>query len=202
MKGLNGMDRYSKAKKFIVEKLETELPSNLYYHGFHHVLDVLQSAQRLGEMEKINEKEMEMLCLAALFHDSGFIISSKDHELNGCKLVRENLLGFGYSENEIETICGMIMATKFPQQPKNLLEELICDADLDYLGRDDFFNIGNTLYRELRDSGVITNENEWNKLQESFLTTHRYFTKSARDIRKAKKDEHLNQIRTALKIAD
>jgi uncharacterized protein len=198
MTSQNGMDRYTKAKQYILEKQRAELPSNLYYHGFHHVLDVLQAAELLGKMEGVNEKDMELLRLAVLFHDSGYIISAKDHEKSGCNLAKESLPGYGYSGKEIETICGMIMATEYPQKPQTHLEEIICDADLDYLGRDDFFEIGSTLYKELNESGSIHSENDWNKLQETFLTSHHYFTKSATELRKAKKEEHLNQIRSML----
>jgi uncharacterized protein len=194
----NGADRYGRAKKTIIEKLAKGIPSNLYYHGLHHVMDVLEAAERLGEMEKISSHEMELLRLAALFHDSGHIVQEKDHERIGCDIARENLPRFGYSEKEIETICGMIMATKYPQEPKNHLEEILCDADLDYLGRDDFFDIGNTLFKELREKGIISDKNQWNKLQADFLASHLYFTVSAKALRRAKKLEHLEQIRSVL----
>ena len=135
------MDRYAHTKKFIINKLESGLSQNLFYHGFHHVMDVLMSAEMLGTLERITHQEMELLLVAVLFHDSGFLVSPVEHEKRGCRLARENLPGFGYTEEEIETICGMIMATHFPQQPHTKLEEIICDADLDYLGRDDFFVI-------------------------------------------------------------
>jgi uncharacterized protein len=193
------MERYEKAKDYILGRLQAELSSGLYYHGFHHVLDVLSAADMLGRMEKITPNEMELLRIAVLFHDSGFIVSPKEHEARGCDFARTNLPDFGYSNEEIKTICGMIMATKYPQQPKNHLEEIICDADLDYLGRDDFFEIGNTLFKELNEQGVLSNANEWNNLQEEFLLSHKYFTRSATDLRKVKKEEHLNKIREGLK---
>jgi uncharacterized protein len=193
------MNRYEQTKTFILNKLKTELPVNLYYHGFHHVLDVLGAAQELARKEKIAEPETELLRVAVLFHDSGYTIDSKNHEELSCKIAKENLPQFGYNDQEIERICGMIMATKFPHHPKNLLEEIICDADLDYLGRDDFFKISNDLFKELRISGKLSNEKDWYKLQESFLSSHTYFTRTASALRKAKKEEHLNKIREVIK---
>jgi len=189
------MTRYEKTKEFVIDKLTRELPSNLYYHGVHHVLDVLAAAEMLGRQEKISEKEMELLRVAVLFHDSGFTVTPKNHEQIGCDLVKKNLPGFGFTNEEIETICGMIMATEYPQKPKNHLEEIICDADLDYLGRDDFFSIGNSLLKEMNTNGSITTQAGWNKLQESFLESHHYFTKTANQLRGEKKQEHLEQIR-------
>jgi hypothetical protein len=83
---------------------------------------------------------------------------------------RENLPSFGYSEADITTICGMIMATRIPQSPANLLESILCDADLDYLGRDDFKKIGQTLFEEFTEYSILHDEQAWNRLQVSFLS--------------------------------
>ena len=189
------MTRYERLKNFIVEKLRAEIPSVYYYHSVDHVLDVLAAAEMIGEKEKISDKEMELLRVAVLFHDSGFIVNPKNHEAIGCTIAREILPGFGYGHEEIEKICGMVMATHYPQKPNNLLEQIICDADLDYLGRDDFFSIGNNLMKEMNLNGSIKDENDWNKLQESFLMSHHYFTLTANELRNKKKQEHLEKIR-------
>jgi uncharacterized protein len=189
------MNRYEHTKKFILDKLKTGLPETLYYHGLHHVLDVLGAAERIGKEEKISDDDMELLRVAVLFHDSGYIMGSKDHEKHSCEIVMENLPGYGYDESELKKICAMIMATKFPHHPQSLLDQIICDADLDYLGRDDFFKISNNLYRELSIYGLLSNEKEWYKLQENFLNTHTYFTKTADKLRRLKKEEHLKKIR-------
>jgi exopolyphosphatase/pppGpp-phosphohydrolase len=146
-------------------------------------------------MEKISEYDSMLLQTAVLFHDSGFTIQSKDHEELGCKIVRESLPIFGYTPEEIASICGMIMATKIPQTPTNIMEQIICDADLDYLGRDDFWEIGYNLYKELEIYGILTDERDWNKLQLKFLNAHQYFTYSAKSIRKEKKDAHTKRIK-------
>ncbi|MEN9458627.1 MAG: hypothetical protein RL135_1213 [Bacteroidota bacterium] len=185
---------FSAAEAFILNKLKTELPGNLYYHSYHHVMDVLKASILYAEMEKISDYESMLLQTAVLFHDSGFTIQSKDHEELGCRIVRESLPNFNYSSEEISTICGMIMATKIPQTPNNLLEQIICDADLDYLGRDDFWEIGYNLYKELEIYGILTDEKEWNKLQLRFLSSHQYFTISAKEIRQSKKDLHTKKI--------
>jgi len=122
-----------------------------------------------------------------------------EHERVSCEIAMEYLPGFGYTPEQLERICGMIMATKIPQTPHNKLEKIICDADLDYLGRDDFFKIGNGLYEELCMYGIIDGETEWNKLQVRFLKKHKYFTKSAKKLRKAKKEEYLAMIKDKLK---
>ncbi len=136
---------FEKVKLFILKKLKRELPKNLTYHSAEHIKDVYRSAKILASMEGIQGDELTLLLTAVLFHDSGFLRQQADHELISCEIVREHLPSYGYSEEQINRICGMIMATRIPQAPHNLLEEIICDADLDYLGRDDFFKIGNGL---------------------------------------------------------
>src|SRR5215217_376820 len=147
---------FQKAKKFILAKLRKELPRHLSYHSVEHVKDVYGAVESIGKKEGIKGEAMKLLLTAALFHDSGFLKGPKDHEKVSCDIAREHLPEFGYNAEQIETICGMIMATRIPQTPHNLLEQIICDADLDYLGRDDFFTIGNKLFDELSIYGIIS----------------------------------------------
>ncbi len=191
--------QFENAKKFIVDKLKVELPEHLSYHSVGHIKDVYNSAERIAVEEGISGEEMTLLLTAVLFHDSGFLVQQKDHESISCEIAREFLPGFDYSEDEIQQICGMIMATKVPQKPHNHLEEIICDADLDYLGRDDFFTIGNRLFSELRVYGMIQSELEWNQLQVRFLESHHYFTKTAMRLRNDSKNAHLQSIKSLIK---
>ena len=183
------------AKAFILDKLESELSDQLYYHGIHHTLDVLYTIEELCYNEKVTPYEELLLKTAALFHDSGFIIESKEHEQLGCGIVRTHLPRYGYTDREIERICGMIMATKIPQSPQNYLEEIMCDADLDYLGRDDFYDIGHTLFKELKASNVLDNEETWNRIQINFLENHSFFTSTNQRRRAPKKQQYLNELR-------
>jgi predicted metal-dependent HD superfamily phosphohydrolase len=186
---------FEKARKYILDRIEKELPSFLYYHSYTHVLDVYDSVQTLAALEGFTGEDLTLLKTAALFHDAGFIIRLFDHEIVGCGIVRDTLPEFGYNQSQIDKICGMIMATKIPQTPYNKLEEIICDADLDYLGRDDFNKIGNSLFRELKHQSLINNEEDWNNLQLKFLSKHQYFTKSAKTLRQATKEAHLIEIK-------
>ncbi|MBC7382134.1 MAG: HD domain-containing protein [Bacteroidia bacterium] len=186
---------FKDAEIFIQEKLKKELPAYLYYHSYAHTTDVLQAAILLAKLEKLNVNKILLLKTAVLFHDSGFTIQASNHEELGCEIARQFLPQFEYIEMEIETICGMIMATKIPQTPKSKLEEIICDADLDYLGRDDFELIASTLFKELKIYHLISNEKEWNRLQLKFLQEHHYFTKSAISLRQDKKEKHIQKIK-------
>ncbi len=192
------MNRYEKAKQHILDFLRLELPPTLYYHSYNHVLDVLNAAEVYLESEGVAHRDAELLRVAVLFHDSGFTIDSREHEKLSCDIARKKLPEFGFNAEEIEKICSIILATKYPQSPHDLLEKIICDADLDYLGRDDFFETGGKLLKELNESGRFKTEKDWNHFQEKFLSAHHYFTDSAKALRQAKKLEHLEKIRERL----
>jgi predicted metal-dependent HD superfamily phosphohydrolase len=122
--------KFKEAESFILDKLKKDLPRNLYYHSYSHVTDVLQAATTYAEMENISEYETTLLKTAVLFHDAGFMVQSKDHEMVGCDIVQAELPQFGYTDLEIKRIQGMIMATKIPQTPLNILEQIICGLRL------------------------------------------------------------------------
>lgn len=188
--------KFGEAKKFVLGLLKKELPNHLSYHSVEHVKDVFNACKMLAASEGIKGDDLKLLLTAALFHDSGFLKGPSEHEKKSCQIARKYLPGFDYTPEQIKKICGMIMATKVPQQPKNHLEEIICDADLDYLGREDFFTIGNKLYAELSVYGILNTEDEWNRLQVRFLEAHNYFTKTAIKLRKKKKDKYLKLLKS------
>jgi predicted metal-dependent HD superfamily phosphohydrolase len=192
------MERYQSLKNHIIARLEKELRPELYYHGTHHILDVLNAAENIAQSENVDEVSLELLKVAVLFHDSGFIFDSADHEKISCRIAQETLPTYGYDSSEIEKICGMIMATKWPHHPNNFLEMIICDADLDYLGRNDFNQIADTLFAELNHFGVIHTKREWNLMQERFFGVHHYFTNTSKNNRAVKKQQHLEEIQRSL----
>ena len=130
-----------------------------------------------------------------MFHDAGHTIAYDNHEYFGTELVKEYLPEYNYTEEQIEKICEIIMSTKLPPQPKTLLESIICDSDLDYLGRSDFIPVSNTLYEELKEQNKIGSLNDWNKLQLKFISGHQYFTETARSLREVNKQKQIDRIK-------
>ncbi len=188
--------RFLEVKKFIIEKQLNELPKHLHYHNLNHILDVHEAVIRYAKLEGVTTKDTELLQVAALFHDSGFIVKGNGHEEISCTFADTYLPEFGYSAIEIEKIKGMIRATKIPQTPKNHLEQILADADLDYLGRNDFEEIANGLYEEILVENKDLNKEKWNNIQVSFFENHKYFTESAKRLRNNKKEENLTLIKS------
>lgn len=190
---------YTGAKDFIVRKLREELKPELLYHSIEHTFDVLESAERIGTLENINGHEITLLKTAALFHDSGMLIQYIGHEEASTVLTKKYLPEFGYSDDDIRIINDMIMTTKLPQSAQTHLEKILCDADLDYLGRDDFFMIAHRLRYEWNKLEINqTNLLKWYEMQYNFLTNHKYFTKAALSTRNEKKAQNIADVKELL----
>lgn len=187
--------QFTDIQELMLDRLEKELPRYLYYHNVKHTVDVVTEVELIGWAEGLDDDGILLLKTAALFHDAGHTISYDDHEYHGTQLARKMLPEYGYSEEQIEKICHIIMATKLPPKPTDIYEAIICDADLDYLGRSDMIPVSNTLYKELSEQDKIGTLNEWNKLQLKFISTHTYFTKTAQGLREVNKMKQIERIR-------
>ena len=191
--------RINDVEEFVLSKLEEGLPDNLYYHNVKHTIDVVTQVELIGRSEGVKDEEMLVLKTAALFHDMGHLINYDTHEEEGVKLAKKILPEYQYSNKQIETICRLIQVTKMPPQPKNLIEQIICDADLDYLGRTDFVPVSINLYKELHDRKKIDSILEWNQMQLKFIKSHQYFTKTAQKLREVNKKKQLENIQSEIK---
>lgn len=191
---------FTGAKKYILKELEAKQNPNLVYHSLEHTLDVLKSAINIAEMEGVSGKDLILLKTASLYHDSGMLLRYIGHEEASVEIINEVLPRFDFTDKEIDTIANMIRTTKLPQEADTFLAQILCDADLDYLGRDDFFMIAHRLRYEWNtlDINKLT-LHEWYQLQINFLESHEYFTKCAIKLRQKKKMENLKQIKDLMK---
>jgi uncharacterized protein len=190
--------KFDEARHFILNRLSLELPKDLFYHGLHHTVDVCKSVDELAASENINGKSLVLLKTAAVFHDSGFLKQYVNNEHLAAAFAEQYLPQFDYSKEEIEIVCKIILSTKIPQIPSNHIEEIMCDADLDYLGREDFFHISESLKKEWLAYGIISSEEEFNHKQVEFFSQHNYFTKTAKETREIKKQKHLMELKKRL----
>ena len=189
---------YYKAERHIMRVLEKGLSDKLHYHSIAHTKDVVKAVERIALSEGVTDEGLFLLKSAATYHDAGFVEQYEKNEPVGARMAEEILPKYGYTEQHIETIKELIYVTQIPHKPKNKLEEIICDADLDYLGRDDFHEIADKLRRELKEHGKINSDRQWDEMQVSFLKMHRYFTETSISTRKAKKLQNLEEVKQRL----
>lgn len=174
--------QFEKAYSFLIRKLETELPAYLYYHNASHTQRVIDATVRLANLENIGAHELVILKTAALFHDAGFIETYSGHEDISQKMAEKWLPQFDYNPEQIKQIVQLIEVTKANAVPQNKLEEILCDADLFYLGTGGYNEISEKLFKELLEAGFVKNRAEWQESQVKFLKEHKYYTGSAQKL--------------------
>jgi class 3 adenylate cyclase len=193
-----GLIQFTDIQEIILDKLEKELPGYLFYHNVKHTVDVVTEVELIGWGEGCTDEEILLLKTAGLFHDAGHTVAYDNHEYHGTIIAKEMLPKYNYSPEQIEKICAIIMSTKLPPNPTNLLEDIICDSDLDYLGRSDFIPVSNTLFEELKAQNKMGSLNDWNKMQVKFISGHQYFTKTARSLREVNKQLQIERIQSLI----
>jgi len=192
-------ENYKLIKSHILSRLRNGLSKELTYHTVNHTRDVLEQAERIAKAENItNEEDLFLLKVACLYHDSGFLYTYAGHEEESCNILKKDAEEFKLDREQVQTMCGLIMATKIPQNPQNKMEEIICDADLDYLGTTNFFAISDTLFLELKTRGLVNTKKDWDVIQVNFLKQHHYFTKTSQELREKQKLAHLGTVESMI----
>ena len=175
---------FEQARTYAIARLTHELPPALTYHSIAHTCDeVVPAAERIAALAGIGDDDLLLLRTAAYYHDLGFITLYAGHEEASVAIARAALPRFGYQPQQIERIAGMIRATKLPQSPTTLLEQILADADLDVLGSDDFFERNSALRTEMANFGGAMTDEGWFANQLKFVQSHCYWTSAAAQLR-------------------
>lgn len=188
-----------KAEQFIVGLFHSQELKNHVYHDVTHIQNVVESVATIGKAEGVSEEELEILLIAAWFHDSGYIKKVEGHEELSAEYAEEFLRKNNYPQSKTQKVVGCILSTKVPQRPRNLLEKIICDADLSHLGKKNFKD-RNNLFREEFEFhyGKPLTEFQWLEKSIDFLTQHNFFTNYAIKELEPQKKENLSTLRKKL----
>ena len=191
---------FSKVQSFVFNLFKNELPAEAVYHNFSHTLQVVNVSDEISKTENLNDKDTELLLLAAFLHDTGYTKDFENHEDHSKEIARVFLKDNKYAEEEIQIVCNCIEATRMPQNPQNQIEKIICDADLYHLGAEDFFEKSSLLKLELEElRGMNFSELEWLQKNESFLKDHKYFTDYAFDQMSVSKSTNWFRVKKEIK---
>lgn len=178
----------------ILRELDAGLPAELCYHSPSHTRDVLAEAVRFGMLDGLPPRSVELLAIAAAYHDSGFLVTPHDNEPIGAdRAVHAMDAAGGYDRGETALVKSMILDTKLVplaggagQQPSTELAKYLLDADLANFGRDDFFEKVSLLAKELgQQTEVMLAQTR------KLIAHHSYFTHAATLLRNAKKQENV-----------
>lgn len=193
--GLFSFD-FDRMHEDIVHFLKCYLSKDLCYHSISRTLRIEKIIERYAKILSIDDRSIMLLKTAVLYHDIGYIVQYENNEQYAIMLAKNKLPFYGYTEEDIRIIQSLIWVTSFKAEPKNELEELIKDANSDYLGRTDYFVISNQLREELENHGRKMSDVEWLDFQLNFLEhTHRYHTHLVRDLRQEGKLRRVEELR-------
>ena len=174
---------------------------HLYYHQYEHSLDVSKRAVEIWKKEWLNNNDLELLELAWIFHDTGFIIQYENNEYIWAKIARNFLKWNLYPENKIKEIERIILAT-IPEykEPKDIFEKIIKDADLDNIGRDDFLDKASSLLKEKKVIQKIKQKSpDWVHWTLLFLKEQKFYTETQKKEREPKKQSNIKMLNNMLK---
>lgn len=166
----------------------------MVYHSIDHTLEILYYTEMLAEAEHVKGKDLTLLKTAALMHDLGYADTHVEHEEVSCSYVQKWLPEFGFNGQDIDKVNAMIMATRIPQSPKNILSEILCDADLYYLGGSDYEEKAALLFAEMKNLKTLENEDQWLQIQIEFLSSHTFFTETGKRTRNQGKQNNLDEL--------
>jgi len=189
-----------KSQKFVEEFLKKNLTKGIYYHDLEHTQEVVNASKEIGIASNLSEEEMETVLIAAWFHDTGYYKGMKNHEVTSTEVAEDFLRKEGVDDQKIAEVTGCILATEIPQHPKNIMEEVLCDADLYHVSTNEFFKKSELLRKEF--SLVFPNEiqlDEWFKNSIKFLKRHTFFTDYAKENLLSAKKENLKKLKVLYK---
>ncbi|MGD9134252.1 MAG: HD domain-containing protein [Desulfobacterales bacterium] len=191
--------RLKKVDEYIRELFRDELPGGIKYHDADHTLHptrgVVAVANNIAIAENISEHDRELLIAAAYFHDAGYIREYGKNEPIAARMAGRILKLIGYQPDEIKKIQKMILATDLEREPESLIEKILCDADLDHLGREDFFELDAKIRQGRRARGIdVSDDAKWYKGTLGIIKKHRYYTESQKQKREKKKQENIKRL--------
>jgi len=168
-------------ENYIFDYYKNNAPSENVYHNLAHIRNVVELVEEIGKNSGLTNEDIEILIIAAWFHDIGHNEIWAGHEELSAKFVKEFLSKNNYPARKTEKVLGCIIATKIPHEPKNKLEEVICDADIGHLGSKDFFDQSELLKLEMeKRENIKFSETEWLKKSLDFVSKNKFFTKYAK----------------------
>lgn len=185
-----------KAEKYVEQYFKEHMPNEYVYHNFDHTKEVVEAIKLIASGYELSEKEIEILQLAAWFHDMGYDKGRQNHEIRSCEYARNFLHQFEYPEANLKAICSCIAATAMDYHPKDLLQMIIRDADVSHLGSKLYWDRCSRLRQEIGITrNIMMSEKEWIDFELNFITNHDFHTEVAKELYSDRKQKNIKQLK-------
>ena len=185
------------AQQYVRSYFDSHVNEQLIYHNRVHTEKVVEAASKIGHHYQLSDREYFIVVVAAWFHDLGYFQGGPaGHEGRGAEMAAGFLSGTGVDHSVVESIKKCILATKIPQHPTNLLENIVCDADLFHLGTEEFPSRNKLMRKEAEAlQGKKISKEEWRKGTIRFLESHTYFTDYCRLLLNEQQQKNLDKLK-------
>jgi predicted metal-dependent HD superfamily phosphohydrolase len=182
-------------KQYVISYFDVHHDPDLIYHNLRHTKDVVAAATQIANHYQLSDEDFFVVISAAWFHDTGYFTDKKDHESKSVGLATHFLKQHKVEQPVIDKVAGCILATKMPQSPADLLQQIICDADLFHLGTDDFRDKNKLLRKEMEAiKKHDIDKDEWRGYNIEFLQGHEYYTDYCRLLLNDQKQKNLQKL--------
>ncbi len=188
------LQRLIDLEDYTYDRLEVELPANVYFHNLNYAKQIYSHAGLLCKAEDLDLEEALMIRTATLLLPLGYITSYENPEKQAAAIATEILPEYFYSEKQTNLITNLILSTKLPASPRNLLEKIMADTRMEYLGRIDFIKLYKLLFLEHNEFHPPVEIREWKEEQINILASHEFFTEGARRLREVSAAEQIKKI--------
>ena len=180
-------------EKHVSSLLRNESPHTFIYHKLSHTPRVVTSTQELIEGENVSEDLVELLLIAAWFHDVGYVKGIENHEEVSAKMASTYLKKHNYNSENIELVSSLIKSTKMGVEPSTHLEKILNDADNSHFGKKGYTDISDLLREEWEQQKVKEfSDVKWIKENVTFFTKyHKFYTDFALEYWQPQKDKNL-----------
>jgi class 3 adenylate cyclase len=191
--------RIQDVEEEVFEKFEKEIPSKLYFHNIDRMRDIYNMVDLFGRAEGLSDEEKLLLRTAAILQDVGYLWDYENHEDRSINFSRELLPGYKYSQEQIDKIVELIDVTKRMRKPQNKSEEILLDADMNYLARADYVTLNDAHFKEMHELGKVNSKEEWNNMQVVLLSNHKFYTQVANVLRDVSPEQQVENLLDSLR---
>jgi predicted metal-dependent HD superfamily phosphohydrolase len=193
-------DVIRRAEEYVTALFGERLPAWAAYHDFTHTLEVVEAVGEIGIASNLDAEQMAVVTLAAWFHDTGYMEGAEDHEERSVALAGEFLHAHHYPEDSLKAVVGCIRATKVPQKPVTLLEQVVCDSDILHIGQEDALLKSALLRQEMEArTGEKFTDEAWLKKNIDFMSCCKFHTPYAQQKYGARRLQNVETLKSRLR---
>lgn len=193
---MNYLEILDQVKTHIERAFASKLDNKLVYHNLAHTEHVAKHAVELANYYKLDDKDFFIVLAASWFHDVGYIDKWDQHEQRGAEQAAAFLAERGVDQATNDAVKGCILATKMPQSPVGLLQQIVCDSDLYHLGSDDFKDRNRTMRKETENLlGKNIDKDIWRIGTIKLMENHHYHTDYCINRLSEKKKQNLEALK-------